>query len=63
MTKNGLDGANGFDEKIETTGGMTESGAVQPAGFGHKVKRHCARFWWLHLIIFCAGFLIIALCL
>ncbi|KAA8576003.1 hypothetical protein MFRU_033g00340 [Monilinia fructicola] len=30
---------------------------------GSKVKRHCARFWWLHLIIFCVLFLIIALCL
>jgi hypothetical protein len=34
-----------------------------PAGFGQKTKRHCARFWWLHLIIFCITFLIIALCL
>jgi hypothetical protein len=32
-------------------------------GRGQKVKRHCARFWWLHLIIFCVIFLIIALCL
>lgn len=32
-------------------------------GFGQKVKRHCARFWWLHLIIFCVVFLIVALCL
>ncbi|QSZ31013.1 hypothetical protein DSL72_000574 [Monilinia vaccinii-corymbosi] len=30
---------------------------------GGKVKRHCARFWWLHLLIFCIIFLIIALCL
>jgi hypothetical protein len=33
------------------------------SGFGQKAKRHCARFWWLHLIIFCLSFLIIALCL
>jgi len=26
-------------------------------------KRHCARFWWAHLITFCVIFLIIALCL
>ncbi|APA07312.1 hypothetical protein sscle_02g020820 [Sclerotinia sclerotiorum 1980 UF-70] len=31
--------------------------------FGGKVKRHCARFWWIHLIVFCIVFLIIALCL
>lgn len=30
---------------------------------GQKIKRHCARFWWVHLIIFCIIFLIIALCL
>jgi hypothetical protein len=29
--------------------------------FGQKAKRHCARWWWLHLLIFCAIFLIIAL--
>jgi len=32
-------------------------------GFGYKAKRHCARFWWVHIIIFCIVFLIIALCL
>ncbi|KAH8774996.1 hypothetical protein F5882DRAFT_299593 [Hyaloscypha sp. PMI_1271] len=32
-------------------------------GFGQKAKRHCSRFWWLHLIIFCVIFLIVALCL
>lgn len=31
--------------------------------FGQKAKRHCARFWWVHLIIFCASFLLIALLL
>jgi len=31
--------------------------------FGQKFKRHCARRWWLHLIIFCASFLLIALLL
>lgn len=31
--------------------------------FGQRAKRHCARFWWLHLLIFCIIFLIIALCL
>jgi uncharacterized membrane protein YdfJ with MMPL/SSD domain len=28
---------------------------------GQKGKRHCAKWWWLHLIVFCAIFLIIAL--
>lgn len=32
-------------------------------GFGSKVKRHCVRFWWLHILIFCIIFLIISLCL
>jgi len=38
---------------------------VAPAqgGFLHKTKRHCARWWWVHLIIFCIVFLIVALCL
>ncbi|KFY16443.1 hypothetical protein V492_01329 [Pseudogymnoascus sp. VKM F-4246] len=31
--------------------------------FGAKVKNHFKRFWWAHLLAFCAGFLIIALCL
>jgi hypothetical protein len=60
--KNGADG-NGFAEKIESRGDTYENAQTRPAGFGQKCKRHCARFWWLHLIIFCAGFLIIALCL
>jgi len=29
--------------------------------FGQKAKRHCARFWWIHLIIFCLVFLLVAL--
>lgn len=61
--KNGSDGANGFAEKIESRGDTIENTQTRPAGFGQKFKRHCARFWWLHLIIFCAGVLIIALCL
>lgn len=42
---------------------LTSVGSPKPRTFGGKVKRHCARFWWLHLIIFCIVFLIIALCL
>ncbi|KAG0650168.1 hypothetical protein D0Z07_3339 [Hyphodiscus hymeniophilus] len=37
--------------------------AARQAGFGGKAKRHCARWWWVHLIVFCLGFLIISLCL
>ncbi|KAI9645356.1 hypothetical protein NHQ30_006093 [Ciborinia camelliae] len=44
-------------EQYETDPTPTKS------SFGGKVKRHCARFWWIHLIIFCITFLIIALCL
>jgi hypothetical protein len=39
------------------------SSSTKKPTFGSKVKRHCARFWWLHLIAFCVIFLIIALCL
>ncbi|KAG9242033.1 hypothetical protein BJ878DRAFT_426769 [Calycina marina] len=35
----------------------------QGVGVGSKIKRHCARFWWLHIIIFCIIFLIVSLCL
>lgn len=29
--------------------------------FGQKFKRHCARFWWLHVIIFIIIVLVITL--
>lgn len=32
-------------------------------GFGARLTAHYKRFWWLHLIIFIACTLIIALCL
>ncbi|KAH6665452.1 hypothetical protein B0J14DRAFT_232334 [Halenospora varia] len=48
-----------FDaEQIESR----EVGAA-PLGKRQKTARHCKRFWWVHLIIFCISFLIIALCL
>ncbi|KAG9233505.1 hypothetical protein BJ875DRAFT_43475 [Amylocarpus encephaloides] len=55
------DSQNKFDnnEQIETR----EAGRPARGGALSKVKRHCARFWWVHLIIFCIIFLIIALCL
>lgn len=34
---------------------------TEKATFGQKAKRHCARFWWIHLIIFCLVFLLVAL--
>lgn len=44
--------------------GHVESQAVATKpGFGQKLKRHCARFWWIHVIVFCIIFLIVALCL
>jgi len=36
---------------------------VLNSGFGHRAKRHCAKWWWLHLVIFCVGFLVVSLCL
>lgn len=36
---------------------------TKPTTFGGKIKNHFKRFWWAHIIAFCAGFLIIALCL
>lgn len=39
------------------------AGAPRKRGFGSKVKRHCARFWWVHIIVFCVVFLIISLSL
>ncbi|RDW87468.1 hypothetical protein BP5796_03162 [Coleophoma crateriformis] len=53
-----------MSEKVDTT--YLENRYNEPAprpGVGQKAKRHCARWWWLHLIIFCVVFLIIALCL
>ncbi|CAG8975707.1 hypothetical protein HYALB_00009114 [Hymenoscyphus albidus] len=60
MNDNGSDGS-----KFEGDEDRLESRAVAPAQTGalYKVKRHCARFWWVHVIAFCIIFLIIALCL
>jgi cytoskeletal protein RodZ len=33
---------------------------TKPA-FGQKVKRHCHRFWWLHVIIFVVVVLVVTL--
>ncbi|KAI9050650.1 hypothetical protein LZ554_005807 [Drepanopeziza brunnea f. sp. 'monogermtubi'] len=29
--------------------------------FGQKAKRHCARFWWIHVIVFCLIVMIVTL--
>jgi len=50
------------DGKMEVEQIENEPTYVKPT-FGQKVKRHCARFWWLHVIIFIICFLIVTLCL
>lgn len=42
---------------------VTPSATNGKQSFGQRAKRHCMRWWWVHLIVFCASFLIIALCL
>jgi len=49
------------EERNQTSYAATPVAAK--GGFGSKLKRHYARRWWIHLIIFCVTFLIIALCL
>lgn len=39
----------------------TTSGFVKKESFGSKAKRHCAKFWWLWLIIFAIIVLIVVL--
>jgi hypothetical protein len=62
-----MSATNNYDEKFDTVETERVNSPLQErsakGGFGSKVKRHCARFWWLHLIIFCVIFLIVALCL
>jgi len=60
LTQHGMnDSQDKFnDEQVES-----REVAPRRGGFGSKVKRHCARFWWVHVIVFCLVFLIIALCL
>lgn len=50
---------NGKVEEVELRDGQFYS---QP-NRRQKLKRHCQRFWWLHLIVFCLSFLTIALIL
>jgi len=56
--------ADDSDKKVEPEEVEYQNGGrPTPRTFGGKVKRHFARFWWIHVIIFCAAVLIIALCL
>ncbi|TGO48070.1 hypothetical protein BOTNAR_0495g00040 [Botryotinia narcissicola] len=57
----GLDDSDQKVERAEVE--QYETSPPAKRSFGGKIKRHCARFWWIHLIIFCVTFLIIALCL
>lgn len=63
-----LSNSRGDESSSERKGGEVEQIENQryetkPTSFGGKIKSHYKRFWWAHLIAFCAGFLIIALCL
>jgi cytoskeletal protein RodZ len=66
LTQNGT---HDIDKQFEagSAGGKFQANEVENVsirrGYGYKSKRHCGRWWWLHLIIFCVVFLIIALCL
>jgi len=66
MSHNGL---NGTDKNVEagqkySTEQIEDTQyAGAPTTYGGRVKRHCARRWWIHLLIFCVIFLIIALAL
>jgi hypothetical protein len=64
-----MNGVNGHDKAHEEShkydGEQVEHTeyAGAPTTYGGRFKRHCARRWWLHVLIFCIIFLIIALCL
>ncbi|OBT88356.1 hypothetical protein VE02_02281 [Pseudogymnoascus sp. 03VT05] len=58
--------SRGDESSSERKGGeveQVEERYEKKPAFGGKVKNHYKRFWWAHLIAFCAGFLIVALCL
>ncbi|KAK5061546.1 hypothetical protein LTR84_008090 [Exophiala bonariae] len=47
--------------KQDGTTHVENDGTPKKASLGQKVKRHCARFWWLDLLIFIAVVLVIVL--
>ena len=49
------------ENKDEGANGAAAGAAAPKAGFKARMGAHCKRFWWLHVIIFCAVVLIIAL--
>lgn len=63
LSENETDKANSFAEEIQRSGEQRVIPVAQPTSFRDRANRHFRRFWWLHLIIFCATVLIIALCL
>lgn len=60
------DRSDSEDKAIETEQieqGNYEATPIGKGSWGYRIKKHFARWWWVHLIIFCALFLIISLCL
>lgn len=47
--------------KEDTTTHVENDGVTRKATLGQKLKRHCARFWWLDALIFIAVVLVIVL--
>ena len=59
-----------MDKGVTTTeeNSVSENGYSGPSrpvnrSFGQKLKAHFKKWWWLHLIIFCAIVLIVVLCM
>ena len=47
----------------ETAGSDGMPGRTPPRGFGGKLKNHLRRFWWVHLITFVIGTIVISIIL
>ncbi|CZT11106.1 hypothetical protein WAI453_007395 [Rhynchosporium graminicola] len=56
-----VQGGGSADKNFEGANYQTQEEYAPKRTFGQKAKRHCAKFWWLHLILFCLIFLIVAL--
>ncbi|KAI9842711.1 MAG: hypothetical protein M1838_003009 [Thelocarpon superellum] len=48
---------------LETGSGASGAGGPKKVGASQRIKTHFRRFWWLHLIIFLAGALLLTLLL
>ncbi|KAL1643341.1 hypothetical protein SLS58_005012 [Diplodia intermedia] len=55
-----MDTSKSAGTNVESNGDTT-SGFVKKESFGSKAKRHCARFWWLWLIVFAIIVLVVVL--